>query len=79
MIKTFGYNINQGNRTNRTCVCVHTHTHTYVKRKIYVKKLAHMIVEMWQAQNPQDGLADRKPREAAVQVQRQTSGRIPSS
>lgn len=51
----------------------------HVKRKIYVKKLAHMIVEMWQAQNPQDGLADRKPTEAAVQVQRQTSGRIPSS
>ena len=54
-------------------------THKYIKRKIYVKELAHMIVEIWQAKNPQDGPADRKPREATVQVQRQSSGRIPPS
>ena len=48
------------------CVYTHTHIYIYVKRKIYVKELAHMIVEIWQAQNLQDGPADRKPREATI-------------
>ena len=50
----------------------------YLSREIYFKELAHVIMDVWQVQNLQGGLAGRDPGKNCSSSAKPSAGRISS-